>query len=262
MILTRWFRGFSFWKGLRNRGSISLKDTKELYTSKNGEYKKERKALHESIITELLKGTGKETQSERPCAYFFGGGSGSGKTTLKEKMQKEHPPFKYINAVNVDPDEIKLYLPEFKHYKQKAPHKAARLVHKESCDIRDLLVDILIKEKRNFIYESTMAKPKKYMCLFRRLKEEGFRIHLYLCTVPISTAKKRIAERAKSDGRVVPLKVIENTHQLVPKTFILVRDLTDSYHIYDNRKNTFLITSCTVRDVPAYGEFMKKGKTQ
>lgn len=259
MSLTGWFHRWWFWKGSRNRGSDMLKETKELYTSKSGEYKNERKALHEAIINELLRRAGMATKSERPCVYFFGGGSGSGKTTLKEKMLKEHPPLKYIKAINVDPDEIKLYLPEFELYKQMHPQKAALLVHKESCDIRDLLVDRLIKEKRNFIYESTMAKPKKYMYLFKRLKAEGFRIHLYLSNVPISIAKKRISERARFDGRVIPIKVIENTHQLVPKTFMMVRDLTDSYHIYDNRKNILLITSCTVRDAPAYDEFIKKG---
>jgi len=244
-------------KNLRNQGSRILKDTKRLYSTKNGIYKPERKKLHQTIIHQLQKNAVKG--ANHPHAFFFGGGSGSGKTTLKINMLKEHPLLKSINAVHVDPDEIKQYLPEFEQYKKVDPENAALLVHKESCDIRDRLVDDLIRNQKNFIYESTMAKPQKYKKLFTRLHHEGYKVHLYITDIPVSLAIQRIASRAKQDGRIVPIKAIESTHKLIPKTFLNVRDLTNSYHIYNSQEGMELVTSCTVRNSTHYHEFIKKG---
>lgn len=242
---------------MRNQRSTVLKDTKDLYSSKSGIYKPDRKKLHQSIISQLLKNAGKESNTQ-PYAFFFGGGSGSGKTTLKVKMLKEHDLLKSRDVANVDPDEIKLYLPEFELYKQLSPEKAAFLVHKESCDIRDLLVDHLIKAKMNFIYESTMAKPKKYKKLFTRLHHEGYKVHLFISTLPVSLAKERSAKRAEQDGRIVPLKIIEDTHKLIPRTFSDVRDLTESCYIYDTRQGLELIASNTIRNRTFFHEFIRK----
>lgn len=244
---------------VRKQRGVVLKDTKVLHSTRSGVYKTERKRLHQSIISQLLKNTGKESKNQYSYAFFFGGGSGSGKTTLKMKMLKEHDLLKSINVVNVDPDEIKLYLPEFEIYKQLSPEKAAFLVHKESCDIRDLLVEHLIRAKINFIYESTMAKPKKYKRLFTRLHHEGYKVHLFISDLPVSLAKQRSAQRAEQDGRFVPLKIIEDTHKLIPKTFSNIRDLTDSCHIYDSRQGLELIISSTIGNRTFYHEFIKKG---
>jgi len=241
----------------RNQEKIIMKDTKELHSTNSGHYKPERRKLHQSIIHQLLKNADQGTNP--PQAFFFGGGSGSGKTTLKLKITKEHPLLKSLNAVSVDPDVIKVYLPEFEQYKQLNPEKAALLVHKESCDIRDLFVDHLIKAKITFIYESTMAKPLKYKKLFTKLHHEGFNVHLYISDLPVSLAKQRIAKRAELDGRRIPLKVVENTHKLISKTFTNVRDLTDSYHIYDSQHELELVSSNTVRNSTKYHIFLKKG---
>lgn len=256
MLIRDWLNSV-LQKNLKTKESIGLKDTKQLYTNKNGVYNSNRKKLHQRITADLLK-ISQDQNTHPPSAYFFGGGSCSGKTTLKEKMKKELPQLKYRQLVHVDPDEIKKHLPEYEIYKQKNPQEAAILVHKESCDIRDELVELLIRKKIHFIYESTMAKPQKYKYLFSRLREEGFNIHLYIADVPLSLAIDRAAKRAKQDNRVVPEKVIINTHKLVPKTFQLVKELTDSCHLYDTQKDTKVILSCKVENHNLYQNFLKR----
>lgn len=250
MLLFNWL--------FRNKENNGLKETKELYTKADGTYLSDRKALHHEIIRKLMNRTNQEQGHFRPTAYFFGGGSGSGKSTLKAKLTEDHPALTSIKVVHADPDEIKNYLPEYELYKKRDPQKAALLVHKESCDIRDKLVDELMRKRKPFIYESTMAKPGKYKRLFSRLKQEGYTIHLYLVDVPLALAMERSAARAKRDGRVVPVHVIRNTHKLVPQTFLNVRDLADSYSLYENRKNLKPILSCEVKNPDLYNDFLKK----
>src|SRR5690606_39120369 len=99
------------------------------------------------------------------------------------------------------------------------------------------LLNRLIKGKKNFIFEGTMARTRRYKSLVNKLKENGYEIHIYVVDVPVLVAKKRADERA----RKVPHKIIENTHKLVPRTFIEIKDMVDSFHIYDNQDSLTLI---------------------
>ncbi|KAF0818195.1 hypothetical protein KIS4809_2997 [Bacillus sp. ZZV12-4809] len=255
-LLFRNWMGKIFYKDARGGKSSNIKDTKTLFSKADGAYLSGRRALHQKILAELQKNTFQGNEIN-PQAFFFGGGSGTGKSVLRETIVKENQHL-MSRAVQVDPDEIKLYIPEYQIYKETYPQKAALLVHKESCDIRDELVNQLIQKRRSFVYESTMAKPKKYKSLFTKLKKAGYGIHLYIADASLSIARKRAAERARKDGRAVPDKVIANTHKLVPKTFIQVRDLADNYYIFNTEKGKKLVTSCTVKDCKLFEEFLKK----
>ncbi|NLK34376.1 MAG: hypothetical protein GX301_02850 [Gracilibacteraceae bacterium] len=60
------------------------------------------------------------------------------------------------------------------------PEQAEVIVHKESVDICELLVKQLIKKRKNFIYEGTMARTGKYRRLIRELKSKNYEIYLYV----------------------------------------------------------------------------------
>lgn len=255
MIFRSWLAKI-FHKDTRGGKSSIIKDTKTLFSKADGAYLTGRRAIHQKILADLLK-TSNQGSELNPQAFFFGGGSGTGKSVLRKTIAKENPQL-MSRAVQVDPDEIKLYIPEYPIYKKEYPQNAALLVHKESCDIRDELVDQLIQNRMSFVYESTMAKPKKYKSLFTKLKKAGYGIHLYLADAPLSLARKRAAERAQKDGRVVPDRIIVNTHKLVPKTFFQVRDLADSCYLFNTEKEKKLVMSYTVKDCKLFEEFLKK----
>ncbi|MCM3707981.1 zeta toxin family protein [Cytobacillus firmus] len=254
MIFRNWL-GKIFHKDTRSGKSSNIKDTKTLFSKGDGAYLSGRRVLHQKILADLQNTY--QGSELNPQAIFFGGGSGTGKSVLRETIAKSNPQL-LSRVVQVDPDEIKLYIPEYQIYKEKYPQKAALLVHKESCDIRDELVNQLIRKRRSFIYESTMAKPKKYKSLFTNLKKAGYDIHLYIADASLSLARKRAGERARKDGRVVPDKVIVNTHKLVPSTFFQVRDLADNYYIFNTEKGKKLVMSCTVKDFKMLEVFLKK----
>lgn len=104
-----------------------------------------------------------------------------------------------------------------------------------------------------------MARTRKYKSLINKLKKHNYEIHAYLVDVPLSVAKERADKRARITGRKVPHHIIENTHKLVPRTFIAIKDLVDSYRVYDNQNGLILIVPNDFIDSKKYGDFFKKG---
>lgn len=235
-----------------------LKDTKKAYSINFKKYTKERHLLHKKIINMIEVPESSPKKGQKPVAVLIGGGTASGKTTMRKTIIERKLDSKSIRVTVVDFDEIKEYIPEYSFYKKIDINKAATLVHKESCDIGELLLNKLIKENKNFIFEGTMARTRRYKYLIYKLREQGYEIHVYVVDVPIKVAKKRADERAHLTGRKVPHKIIENTHKLVPRTFLEIKDLVDRFYIYDNQNGLTLIASNNFVNHEKYADFIKK----
>ncbi|WP_458413101.1 zeta toxin family protein [Schinkia sp. CFF1] len=255
-----WFRWKGFTRPVQKNGYIG-KDTKEIYSFHGNKYTKERHQLHEKIVDRIEMTSNSIGQGERPIAFLMGGGTASGKTTLRKTIIEKKLAAKNISAVMVDIDEIKEYIPEYASLKKTNPEKAASFVHKEAYDIGALLLRTLMKKRKNFIYEGTMARTRKYKWLIKNLKKNDYEIHAYIVDVPLSIAIKRADERARVTGRKVPLPIIINTHKLVPRTFETIKGLLDHYQIYDNQNQLTLIASHqSILNPTKYDQFLKKGK--
>lgn len=239
-----------------------IKETKKIYSVKGNKYSKKRHVLHLNIVNEFMKKASSPGKGERSIAVLIGGGTASGKTTVRKKIVENMLNEKNIRACIVDPDEIKDYIPEYASLKKKHPDDAARLVHKESVDISDLLVKRLIRYRKHFVYEGTMARTKKYEKLVKTLKKSRYEVYVYIVDIPLELAKHRAAERARMTGRMIPAHIIENTHRQVPITFEVIKNLVDRYYVYDNRNGFVLIASKYYVNQPLYDEFLKKVETR
>lgn len=213
--------------------------------------------MHKKIGSIIENKSDSPEKGKKPIALLLGGGTASGKTTISKKMMEKEL---ISNATLIDIDEIKEYIPEYTVYKKTKPSQAASLVHKESLDIGAWLLNKLIKNRKNLIYEGTMAKTRKYKSLIKKLKKHDYEIHAYIVDVPLSVAKKRAEKRARITGRKVPYYIIENTHELVPRTFMAIKDVIDRYWVYDNQDGLKLIASNDFVDSKRYGAFLKKGR--
>jgi len=211
------------------------------------------------IVNKMMKKAGSPKKGQRPIAVLIGGGSASGKTTMRETIIVKELAAIGIRTTAVDPDDIKEYIPEYERLKKYDPENAARLVHKESCDIAALLLKQLITSRKHLIYEGTMAKTKKYEKLVTTLKRSGYAVHVYVVDIPLELAKQRADERTKITGRRIPHEVVETTHRLVPKTFECIKNLVDSYRLYDNQNGLTLIAGNRFVDPVPYAKFLEKG---
>lgn len=218
-----------------------LEDTKQMHSINSKTYTKERHRLHKEIVRMIEKADSQPKKGKKPVAILIGGGTASGKTTMRKTIVKNELNVKKIIATTVDIDEIKEYIPEYAEYKKSNPAEAARLVHRESVDIGELLLNRLIKKRKNFVCESTMSRVRKYKRLVQKLKKHRYEIHVYLVFVPLPVAKERAKRRAQLTGRKVPHNVIENTHKLAPRTLKAIKDDVDRYKVYDNQNGMKLI---------------------
>src|SRR5699024_4609025 len=244
------------------RGKHEVKETKEMHSINSNKYTKKRHLLHKNIVSKIENTGNSPEKGRKPIAILIGGGTASGKTTMRKKMIEKELISRNIYAASIDLDEIKEYIPEYTVYKKTKPNQAASLVHKESYDISALLLNKLIKGRKNLIYERTMASTRKYKILVNKLKKYNYEVHAYVVDVPLSVAKKRADERARITRRKVPHHIIENTHKLVPRTFMAIKDLIDSYRVYDNQNGLILIASNDYVDSKKYGDFLKKGRIE
>ncbi|OQP05694.1 hypothetical protein B1690_12635 [Geobacillus sp. 46C-IIa] len=256
-ILNRLKRIFTK-KAVRNHAKI--KSTKEMYSVKGDKYSPKRHALHMSIVHTIMKQAPSSLKTERPIAILIGGGTASGKTMMRKTVIEKQLAEAGVQAIIVDPDDIKTYIPEYHSLQKNHPNDAARLVHKESRDISHLLLKQLIRHRKHFIYEGTMARTKAYKHLMKKLKKARYKVHIYIVDIPLELAKQRAEERAKMAGRKIPDQVIENTHKLVPRTFQAIKDLADRYYVYDNQDKLVLIASNDYIEPILYKKFLKKGE--
>ena len=183
----------------------SGKTTAEAWKNEAGEYRGQRRELHEKILDEKLS---KVKSSDKPIAILTGGGSGSGKTSVIEASLGNMKD----QMVHVDADDIKKSIPEYNELVAKDSPTAAAQAHDESSDLSSELINRSIAEKKPFLYDSTMKNKEKFERLAKKLKENGYEVHIVFADCPLEEAKARAAARAKITGRKVPDSVIEESH--------------------------------------------------
>lgn len=164
-------------------------------------YTPERLLLHETIISKLFNNV-HCTKRDKPVAIIIGGAPGSGKTTF---VKKNLGTFINEEVMQLSPDEIKEYLPEYKGWN-------ASSVQEESSDILNLTIDTLFKLKCNYdiIYDGTMNNLNKYKSLVDNLKEKGYDIFILYFILPKEEAKARALKRYVHRGRYIPSDAIDS----------------------------------------------------
>lgn len=208
----------------------ALETTQSLY-SVNGVYSTEREIIHREIVEYFLQG---KTNITIPEAILTGGGSGSGKSTavkLYFEIKDEHD----ATALTlIDADEIKKQLPEYKKLIEQDVRKMAEILHDESSDISQKLIEICIRERRDFLYDGTMKNFPKYEQLIKELKTKNYTVNGIVVDTSIIVALNRSAKRFEEEFRNVPDKIIIESHVKVAETFFKIKEMFDSYTLFDN----------------------------
>ncbi len=154
--------------------------------------------------------------------YIIAGPNGSGKTTFAKRFLPKYCTH-FINA-----DLIAQGLSPFSP--TVAAMKAGRLVLKE------------IEEKStqgiSFAFETTLS-GKTYLLLLNKLKNKGYRIHLFFLWIPSSAlALERIKDRVASGGHSVPAVDVRRRFRRSIENFLKVYEpMLDTWMLYDNSES-------------------------
>ena len=153
--------------------------------------------------------------------YIIAGPNGSGKTTFASEFLP-----RYVKCPNfVNADFIAQGLSPF--YPNRATIKAGKLVLSQIHEFAKAGVD--------FAFESTLA-GKLYANLFKKLKNKGYKLHLFFLWIPNpELAIARIKKRVSGGGHNISDKDVRRRFtRSIRNFFKLYQPLLDSWMLFDN----------------------------
>lgn len=212
--------------------------TKEAFY-KDGKWDESRAKIHEDTAEGYIQGK-HPVEGRKPIAHILGGGTASGKTTASRKVLGDDP-----NVVRVDPDELKLAVPEYESLKESDPANAALRVHDESKEITQKLMAKAIANRMDLTYDATTS-GKAGPAMIDTLLKNGYDVRVNFVDIPVNEAVRRAAKRAAEStdpinrGRVVPENIIKDTHSESAQRFMQIKNKPGitSAKLYDNTGQT------------------------
>jgi hypothetical protein len=274
--------------------SEEFKMLRESYVSgqgidENGEWTPERKVVHEKIVNDLLSGVEPPPEGVDPEVWFNGGGPASGKGGFTNgRIDAGYPTVREVDditgamdfegmpnpgAVLIDPDSIKMQLPEVKAMRQtqrdhgdmanaKAPGgNWPGQSHEESSYIAKLAYAEAQRRGLNVVYDGTGLSIVKKA---KEAKANGYgKVHANYMYAEPEVALPSAVDRAQRIGRNISVNMQAGQYQKMPKAFddAVASGLFSTVGLWDrqqNGKQIFTINpdgSHNVIDQAAYDAF-------
>jgi predicted ABC-type ATPase len=153
--------------------------------------------------------------------YIIAGPNGAGKTTFARKYLPSYADCR--NFINADliAQGLAPSSPETVAF------RAGRLMLEE--------IELRAKTKENFGFETTLS-GRSYLGLIRRLKERGYKVHLFFLLLPtVDLALTRVRDRVLAGGHNIPELVVRRRFGRSIRNFLAYyRQLADSWILFDN----------------------------
>lgn len=159
----------------------------------------------------------KHKEKDKKIGVFTLGIPASGKSTYINKNFKDF----YI----LDCDKIK---ENFKGYNPKNPE----VYHNLSKAILLKKFNRILKENKNFVYDSTGTNTDKILSLIDKAKKAGFFTVIIYVKIDLKTAILRNKLRI----RTIPEHILKEKYRLINYSFKAIKIFSDSYKIVDNRR--------------------------
>ena len=156
-----------------------------------------------------------------PKLYVIAGPNGSGKTTFAEKFLPNYADcFEFINADMIA--------------KGLSPFSPSRVAVKAGKILLDQ-IDDCSRRKADFAFETTLA-GKAYANLFKKLKQNGYELHLFFLWLPaVKLALARIADRVRKGGHDIPERDVRRRFARgLRNLFHTYGSLFDTWSVFDN----------------------------
>jgi predicted kinase len=166
-------------------------------------YTRERQRFQDSIICEFMNAaviTDKNgevcTTPTEPWLVFTAGAMGAGKSYTLNKLVNEGR-FPLLAFVQVDPDAIRMFIPEYHVYVAENPELAGKLTQKEAGYIAEILTMAGLGSGKNVIVDGSLRDFNWYSeyFAFLRKKFSNLRIAIIHVTAPAEAVFARAEVR-------------------------------------------------------------------
>ena len=222
----------------------------------NDYYTEERSILHDSIMKKIMDEGVSAKDGEKPLVVLMGGGGASGKGGVL-KMLQESGEIPKSGFVHIDPDGIKEVLPEYKIILDKKDFRAAMVVHEESSEIANEIINLSVSGRKNLIVDKTMGDQKKAIQQIEYFKANGYRVELVGVTVDPSEALIRALERYYGSGRLPRVPDMVRAHKGFNASYSEYAKLVDNAQIFDNSGSSAKLIDPS--DTQAYNVLERRG---
>lgn len=209
-------------------------NTAEHYKDEHGHYSADRQVLHDRIISQFLSLGEPVPLTHKPVALFMLGVTASGKSTARAHLPDNPFAESGLGAVEVDPDAIKVLLPEYQASLRASAKDSAWITHAESSEIAAEIGRRAVADRRNVIYDGTGKSLKKMQAKIDNVKSSGYAVTALMPHISTAECKRRADARAERTGRYVPHSIIDQCGETVPGNFIKLSTSFDSFSLFDN----------------------------
>jgi predicted ABC-type ATPase len=175
----------------------------------------ERKELHDRIVQDAFDRALPAQGSAK--FYMMGGGPSSGKSTMLLADTVDVPLGE--NAIQINADDIKEFLPEYVGLKEADIRSASTFVHKESSEISSRMIREAPEDKHVVLDGVGDKGAHEVMNRLRTAKSRGQRTVANYATLPTDMAVMLSNKRGEETGRYVPEDYIRRAHADVTDTF-------------------------------------------
>lgn len=237
-------------------------DSISRYSRPDGTLTPERQALHDAIVREHLRSA---TRVDKPdTAYVLGGGPASGKSTLRKTLDLPD------GVLNIDVDEIRNRLPEYREMSTRRLDNAARFTHEESSKLSKRLARDA-NPHYNIVYDGTgdgsLTNLRNKVAGYRA---RGQNVVGHYVTLDTDEAWRRAKKRAERPPyRHVPEAYLRETHMAISEMLpnAMGEGLFDEVTLWDNNGASLVKIATSdktgkivIHDNAAWTRFLKKAQ--
>lgn len=109
-------------------------------------------------------------------------------------------------------DYFKLYIPEFSLIQEMADGRASLTVQDECKVLATNLFQLLIKNKRSFIWDSSLSNQADSMQKISEAVRNGYKVSLFAVVAPLQVAIRQAMDRAKDTKRFPHPEFLPKSH--------------------------------------------------
>lgn len=222
---------------------------KKLDYSYHQHYHPSRQVLQDEIIdkysqVEIDDGVYTCEVPEENWLVFTAGPMGVGKSHALRHLH-DVGVFPLKAFVYIDPDELRMNLPEFKGYNDRDPATAGRLTQKEVGYLSEVMTLNALEEGKNALVDGSLRDKEWYDSYISKLKQlfPKLKIAIIQITASKENVIARALKRAETTGRHVPEHVILTAMNDVPASVEALQRYADFTAIFNNDESPHLVRS-------------------
>eukprot|EP00928_Gymnodinium_smaydae_P011941 TRINITY_DN14368_c0_g1_i2.p1 TRINITY_DN14368_c0_g1~~TRINITY_DN14368_c0_g1_i2.p1 ORF type:complete len:524 (-),score=114.61 TRINITY_DN14368_c0_g1_i2:142-1713(-) len=205
----------------------------ELDTSYHGCYTEERQRLQDAFVQDIV---GSSIHRDDPWIVFTAGAMGAGKSHAVQWMS-QHGYFPLPDIVQIDPDRIRMELPEWQRYVAADPYTAGALTHRESGYCVEIAQEGALRAGKHIWVDGSLQNAEWYSKVFKDIRKRypQYRIAVFHIAASWDVIVRRTAARQRVTGRGVPEERLRASFEKVPTAVKKLAPLVDFVaHIFND----------------------------